>query len=141
MTKKKEAKKKVLVVEDRENWRTTFGNFLKKLGYHVMYALNGRTFRAQAEKADVIIVDISMPMEPGQEEIKTAGLDVLMELQEEFPGHPAIQNPIIRSMWDRGDFKNSRYENANVADGRWCSRNVTIAKLLELIENTPGISG
>lgn len=143
MPKKSNSKAKtILVVEDRRNWRTTFCNLLTNLGYQVMEATCGNEFRDKAEDADVIILDISMPMEQNGEEIKTAGLDVLVELQneEKFRNHPAIQNPIVRSMWEQEDFFGPRYEKVNVHDERWCSRNIPSAELLELIEETPGIS-
>jgi CheY-like chemotaxis protein len=133
--------KTILVVEDRTNWRTTFCNLLTNLGYQVMEAKCGNEFREKAENVDVIILDISMPMEPNGEEIKTAGLDVLIELQQKYPEHPAIQNPIVRSMWEVDDFFGPKYKSVNVSDARWCSRNIPSAELLELIEATPGTSG
>ena len=132
--------KTILIVEDRENWRTTFCNLLSNLGYQVIEAKCGNEFREKAEKADVIILDISMPMEQNGEEIKTAGLDVLIELQQKFTENPAIKNPIVRSMWEKEDFFGTKYKNVNVLDDRWCSRNIPCAELLELIESTPGIS-
>ena len=140
MLKNSEAEKKtVLVVEDRENWRTTFCNLLSNMNYHVLEATCGQEFKEKAPTADVIILDISMPIEPDGEEVKTAGLDMLIELQKGYPKHPGIQNPIVRSMWEKEDFIGTKYKQVKVSDERWCSRNITSAELINLIETTPAI--
>ena len=125
----------ILVVEDRENWRETFCGLLEDYGYDVIQATCGEEFRENAEKADVIMLDISMPMTKNGDEIKTTGLDILIDLQEKFPFHKAIQSPIIRSMWERHNFIGTKYYDVKVRNGGWCSRNKPNADLLALVED------
>ena len=126
---------KVLVVEDRENWRLSFCDLLADMGYAVLEAKCGKDFCALAEDADVIVLDISMPMEPGSIESKTTGLEVLIELQKKYTRAIALQNPIVRSMWLREDFTGTRFEEARIPEGYWVSRNLPTAELLDLIRS------
>lgn len=126
--------KTILVVEDRPNWRTAFCGYLRDKGYVVIEANCGIEFKKKAEIADAIVLDITMPMVPFGSEVKTAGLDVLLDLQNANPDHEAIQNPIIRSMWDR-DFFGPKYEQINVKFENWLSRETPIAELIGLIKN------
>jgi CheY-like chemotaxis protein len=123
----------VLVVEDRENWRKTICELLGSLDFEVLQASCGQEFRERALAADVILLDISMPMAPGGPESKTAGLDVLLQLQEEHPGHAAIASPIVRSMWIPDDFKDWP-PFKRLKYGGWVSRNEPTASLLDMIE-------
>jgi CheY-like chemotaxis protein len=122
----------VLVVEDNDNWRTTFCNWLKFKGYGAIEAASGNEFEELAHKADVIILDINLPLDPNGPEVRTAGLDVLLKLQKENPEHFAIQNPIVRSMWNRKLF-GDKYKNVNVKPEMWKSREAPLAELAELI--------
>ena len=128
-----ETKIRVLVVEDRENWRTTFCELLDDLGYEPVQATCGEQFIEMAPKADVIVLDISMPMMPGDRESKTTGLEVLLRLQSDYPGHVGIQHPIVRSMWEREDFRGTLYERTKVDNDHWVSRNMPSVCLLDLI--------
>lgn len=134
----------VLVAEDRGNWRETFCELLEDEGFHALQASCGEELKRQAPQADVIVLDISMPMTAGGPEVRTAGLDVLIELQaqEEYLRHGAIQNPIVRSMWTVDDFASvPRYKDAP-RYSTWESRNVPIDRLMHLIEGLvePGAS-
>lgn len=132
----------VLVVEDRENWRTTFSELLEDLGYNVRQAGCGGEFMESATKTDVnvIVLDISMPYEPGGVESRTAGLEALLHLQENYPDHPAVQNPIVRSMLERSDFKGTKLDAVRVDPRRWVSRNYTNASMLKLISEVAAIT-
>jgi CheY-like chemotaxis protein len=123
----------VLVVEDREDWRKTICQLLESLDFGVLEASCGQEFREHAPAADVILLDIAMPMVPGGAESTTAGLDVLLQLQEEHPGHTAIAQPIVRSMWIPEDFKDWPLFKI-VTYGGWVSRNEPTASLLDMIE-------
>ena len=125
---------RVLVVEDRENWRNTFCELLKDLGYEPIQATCGDEFENKAPDTDVVILDISMPRRAGDRESKTTGLDVLLKLQSDYPEHIGIQHPIVRSMWGREDFRDTPYVRAKVDDKHWVSRNMPSASLLDLIE-------
>jgi hypothetical protein len=94
-------------------------------------------FRRRAVNADVIVLDIAIPLEPNGMEVGTAGLDTLLELQQQHPDHPAIHNPIIRSMWSQ-DLFGPRYQAIiqRVPRERWCSREVPVSELHALIEKT-----
>ncbi len=129
--------KTVLVVEDRPNWRTTFCRWLGRRGFTVTEATCASEFRRKALHADVIVLDISIPLEPNGIEVGTAGLDTLLELQNQYPQHPAISNPIIRSMWSQ-DLFGPRYQALiqRVPRERWCSREVPVSELRALIEKT-----
>jgi hypothetical protein len=83
------------------------------------------------------VLDIAIPLEPNGMEVGTAGLDTLLELQQQHPDHPAIHNPIIRSMWSQ-DLFGPRYQAIiqRVPRERWCSREVPVSELYTLIEKT-----
>lgn len=128
----------ILVVEDRPNWRESFCEWLRAQDFHVVEATCGVEFKRKAASADVIILDIAIPMQPNGPEDNTAGLDVLIELQKEYPDHKAIHNPIIRSMWSP-DLFGPRYHTITEsvpALRRWCSREVPVAELKALIDET-----
>ncbi|MFO1093472.1 MAG: hypothetical protein U0992_09190 [Planctomycetaceae bacterium] len=93
----------------------------------------GDEFQRQAT-ADVIVLDISMPISRGEMEVRTAGLEVLLALQNEHPHHTAIQNPIVRSMWERSEFQNTRFDAVTVAPDHWVGRSEPIASILSRIE-------
>jgi len=125
---------RVLVVEDRENWRNTFCALLEDIGYKPIQATCGDEFEEKALGTDVVVLDISMPKSVGDRESETTGLDVLLRLQKRYPDHMGIQHPIVRSMWDREEFRDTQYANAKVDDNYWVSRNMPSASLLNLIE-------
>jgi CheY-like chemotaxis protein len=134
-------KTKILVVEDNDNWRNTFCNWLRFQGYDVLEAACGIEFEQQAPQADVIIMDINMPMERNGPEKRTVGMDVLLKLQKEYMDHPAIQNPIVRSMWSRNLFTGDRYRGVKVKEEMWKSREAPIAELSALIKKIESSEG
>jgi DNA-binding response OmpR family regulator len=62
-------KKKILLVEDEESLRLLYEEELKAEGYEVIIAKNGKEALRQLEvdKADLIILDIVMPVMDGME--------------------------------------------------------------------------
>src|ERR1700704_3000193 len=73
MRKSEESKRKteyrVLVVNDMPDQLEIIGHLLRKSGYGVVTALNGREGLdvAQAERPDLVISDVSMPLMDGIE--------------------------------------------------------------------------
>jgi CheY-like chemotaxis protein len=63
------APKTVLLVEDNEDNRIVYSTILRHFGYRVMEALNGEEgiATARAEKPDLILMDISIPIIDGWE--------------------------------------------------------------------------
>ena len=61
--------KTVLLVEDNEDNRIIYSTILQHFGYRVMEALNGEEgiAKARAEKPDLILMDISIPVIDGWE--------------------------------------------------------------------------
>ena len=61
--------KTVLLVEDNEDNRIVYSTILQHFGYNVMEALNGEEgiAKARAEKPDLILMDISIPVIDGWE--------------------------------------------------------------------------
>ncbi|MDB4910439.1 MAG: response regulator receiver [Gemmatimonadetes bacterium] len=61
--------KKVLLVEDNEDNRIVYSTILQHFGYIVMEALNGEEgiAKARAERPDLILMDISIPVIDGWE--------------------------------------------------------------------------
>src|SRR5438445_6144986 len=64
-----ESGKTVLLVEDNEDNRIVYSTILKHFGYDVTEALNGEEgiAKARAEKPDLILMDISIPIIDGWE--------------------------------------------------------------------------
>lgn len=62
-------KKKILVVENEEHLRFLYEEELKDEGYNVLTTFNGKKAlqRMDAEKPDLIILDIGMPVMDGTE--------------------------------------------------------------------------
>ena len=61
--------KTVLLVEDNEDNRIVYSTILRHFGYNVTEALNGEEgiAKARAEKPDLILMDISIPIIDGWE--------------------------------------------------------------------------
>ena len=61
--------KTVLLVEDNEDNRIVYSTILRHFGYNVTEALNGEEgiAKAKAEKPDLILMDISIPIIDGWE--------------------------------------------------------------------------
>ena len=61
--------KTVLLVEDNEDNRIVYSTILQHFGYRVMEALNGEEgiAKARAERPDLILMDISIPIIDGWE--------------------------------------------------------------------------
>src|SRR5690242_3047165 len=59
--------KRILVVEDQEDLRGILRDLLTSSGYEVLEAADGRTGvdKAEAEKPDLILMDIQMPVMDG----------------------------------------------------------------------------
>jgi two-component system phosphate regulon response regulator OmpR len=57
----------ILVVDDDEQIRATLGEFLKKTGYDVALASNGKEAlqHLAAHKVDLIVLDVIMPEQDG----------------------------------------------------------------------------
>ena len=63
--------KKILIVEDNEDWRELQAVVVRRLGYEVIEADNGAAAieQAIAEKPDLILMDLSMPKMNGEDAI------------------------------------------------------------------------
>ena len=76
--------KRILVVDDDVNIRSSLQLLLKKAGYNVVSARDGeeaiRMWRTQP--ADLVITDLYMP--------EMNGLEIIMELRAHSPGTPII---------------------------------------------------
>ena len=64
------ATKKVLVIEDDERIRTIVARTLENNGYLVLQASNGIQGVEQAEKADIVLLDMFLPGMSGQDVLK-----------------------------------------------------------------------
>lgn len=65
-------KKKIMVVDDEEDNRTTVKDLLESRGYNVITAINGDDCLKKLEKnkVDLILLDIMMPGMPVREVVK-----------------------------------------------------------------------
>ncbi len=123
----------VLIAEDRPGWRASFCQLLKDYyGYSVLEASTGDELRENALKSDVIIVDISMPMNAGEQEKPRVGLEVIKELQEQYPQNNTLKQVIFRSMWSKDNFKGT--ELGNIPHYEWIDRATPLYKMIDLIE-------
>ncbi|MDR1695039.1 MAG: response regulator [Endomicrobium sp.] len=87
-------KGKILVVDDEQGIRELLISEFSKLGYGVLFAVNGEDAisKLQSEKAELIITDMNMP--------KLDGMDVLKYVKENSPeseviiitGYAAVEN-------------------------------------------------
>ena len=70
----------VLVVEDQEDNRHILTVYLEHVGYRVISAVNGAegVAVAQAERPDLILMDISMPVLDGYEALRELRGDPLL---------------------------------------------------------------
>ena len=57
----------ILVVDDEERMRKLIGDFLRREGYQILEAGDGRQAleRLSAEKVDLVILDVMMPEQDG----------------------------------------------------------------------------
>jgi len=71
--------KRILIIDDDQKLLDIMRRWLEGLGYDVIEALNGRIAidLQRRTPADLIITDIFMP--------EKEGLELIMELQQEFP--------------------------------------------------------
>ncbi len=74
--------KKILIVEDEENFRILIGNKLKRWGYQIFLAEDGQRGLALAkkEKPNLILLDILMPVMDGLKMLKK-----VREVDEKMP--------------------------------------------------------
>ncbi|MEW6456350.1 MAG: response regulator [Acidobacteriota bacterium] len=65
---------KILIVDDDKDWRETIGDILKKQGYKILFAKNGRTSLKilKKENIDLIILDLRLPDISGMEVLEKA---------------------------------------------------------------------
>jgi CheY-like chemotaxis protein len=107
--------KKVLIVDDEQDFLQVLGKRLTASGYSVITATNGRDaiFLAQSQRPDIIILDILMPQMDGGE--------VMAELKE----HSTTRNiPVI--------FLTALFSKAEEEKyGSIVSGNITLAKPLD----------
>ena len=73
--------KTVLLVEDNEDNRIVYSTILRHFGYEVSEALNGEEgiAKARAERPDLILMDISIPIIDGWEATQVLKHDPLSE--------------------------------------------------------------
>jgi two-component system cell cycle response regulator DivK len=73
--------KTVLLVEDNEDNRIVYSTILRHFGFQVMEALNGEEgiARARAERPDLILMDISIPLIDGWEATQVLKHDPLTQ--------------------------------------------------------------
>ncbi len=92
----KRAKAKVLVVEDYEDAREMYQEFLEYEGFDVDVAADGLEAleRAKQSRPDVILMDMSLPLVNGweatrrlKEDDNTADIPVMALTGHAFPGH------------------------------------------------------
>ncbi len=69
-------KRRVLVVEDNDDWRAIMALFLTRLGYNVVQATNGieAIEKATSELPDLILMDLKLP--------KLSGLEATAHIKE-----------------------------------------------------------
>jgi len=84
--------KKILVVEDEESLRLFYEEELKSEGYEVLTARNGKEAiqRLEAERPDLVILDIVMPVMNGMEVLgRIVGKDrkIPIILNTSYPGY------------------------------------------------------
>ena len=74
----------ILVVDDEERMRKLIGDFLRREGYQILEAGDGRQAleRLSAEKVDLVILDVMMPEQDGwtvcREIRRTSDIPVIM---------------------------------------------------------------
>jgi len=80
----KGADETILLIDDEDSVRTTTGEVLTMMGYHVIEACNGEEaldiFKAERHKIDLIISDVIMPRMGGE-----ALLKAVRQLDEKMP--------------------------------------------------------
>ena len=76
--------KTVLLVEDNEDNRIVYSTILRHFGYEVIEALNGEEgiAKARAERPDLILMDISIPIIDGWEATQVLKHDPLTSDRE-----------------------------------------------------------
>ena len=86
MNAAEDAKVRVLIAEDNEKNRKLFRLIITHMGYEVLLAANGEeaVARAKAERPDLILMDIQMPVMDG-----LSAMDLLKE-DEATKGIPVI---------------------------------------------------
>ena len=88
--------KKILFIEDESALQKTFGDILKQEGYKMLSALDGEVGlkMAQAEKPDLILLDLVLP--------EMHGFDVLkaLKVDETTKGIPIIVLTNLETMGD-----------------------------------------
>jgi two-component system cell cycle response regulator DivK len=78
--------RRVLVVEDNDDWRAIMALFLTRLGYSIVQATNGieAIEKATSELPDLILMDLKLP--------KLSGLEATAQIKE----NPATTNiPVV----------------------------------------------
>ena len=83
--------KTVLLVEDNEDNRIVYSTILRHFGYTVTEALNGEEgiSKARAEKPDLILMDISIPIIDGWEATQVLKHDPAHERHSDHRAHRA----------------------------------------------------
>jgi DNA-binding response OmpR family regulator len=121
--RKKNAKTKILVVDDDPNIMRTIRDRLEKNGYDVITASNGRDGLEMAldEKPDVVLLDIIMPIMDGH------------EMLEALRRQPFGEEPSVIMFTARSQAKDISRANASGIDD-YVVKPFDLGELLERIE-------
>ncbi len=102
---RKKEQAKILVVDDEPNIRNVVSKFLKRQGYDVIVAANGKEGLAKAtdEEPDIILMDVNMPVMDGRQtlncirnspDLKNIPVIMLTALHEEEDVETAVSHDI-----------------------------------------------
>jgi DNA-binding response OmpR family regulator len=112
----------VLVIDDDPDMRQVLSDFLRRSGYRVVEAANGREgiFAAESERIDLVILDKEMP--------GMNGLDVLSFFRHRCPRLPVI---FITAFGGREDEDESRRRGA----WRYIEKPFRVATVVEAVQS------
>ena len=111
-------KKRILVVDDDNSVRESLQRILLESGYEVTLAADGPSAEGQFEKADLLILDLNLPIQDGW--------DILGQVSSDCPLLPVI---VVTGLADQLD------ERTIPGASAFLEKPIEVPRLLETIEH------
>ncbi|MCQ9206373.1 MAG: response regulator [Omnitrophica bacterium] len=124
-------KKKILIVDDEEDFLNTTGPILKNAGYEIIQSSNGKDAAnlARKHRPDLILLDINMP---GIDGSRTT--DILKN-DDSTRNIPIIY---LSGLLKEAEIEDGHITGSKVGDVHFISKSQTPKKLLEAIKKSIG---